>query len=153
MAVNPIPDDYQAAIPYLIVNEANQAIEFYKQAFGAVELMRLAAPSGKIAHAEIAIGKARVMLADEFSEMGCQSPQTLNGTPVTLMLYVEDVDAQFGQAMAAGATAVRPVEDQFYGDRAGTLADPFGHLWMLATHIEDVAPEELQRRFSSYAAA
>lgn len=149
MNVKPIPDGYQTATPYLIVHEAARALEFYKQAFGATETMRLADPSGKIAHAEMVIGSSPIMLADEFPEMGCHSPKTLGGSPVTLMLYVDHVDEFFGQALAAGATLVRPVEDQFYGDRSGTLSDPFGHLWIVATHVEDVALEDIHRRFAA----
>jgi PhnB protein len=148
MAVKPIPDGYHTATPYLIVEGAAGAIEFYKRAFGATELMRLADPSGKIGHAEIKIGDSPVMLADEFPEMGFRGPRSLGGSAVNLVLYVEDVDARFNQALAAGATAVRPVKDQFYGDRSGTLTDPFGHVWTLATHKEDVAPEEINRRFA-----
>jgi PhnB protein len=150
MAVKPIPDEYQAALPYLIVQQAADAIAFYQQAFDATELTRLADPTGKIAHAEIKIGHAIVMLADEFPEMGSRSPQSIGGTPVTIMLYVEDVDHQFEQAIAAGAKILRPVEDQFYGDRSGMLADPFGHVWTLATHIEDVSEEEVTKRFLTY---
>lgn len=149
MAVKPIPDGYQTITPYLIVHEATQAIEFYKQAFGATELMRLADATGKIAHAEIKIGNSPIMIADEFPDMGYHSPQPLSGSPVTMMFYVDDVDTQFSQALAAGAKTLRPVEDQFYGDRAGTLSDPFGHVWTIATHIEDVSLEEVNRRFSA----
>jgi PhnB protein len=138
MAVKPIPDGYQAALPYLIVNNADGAIEFYKQAFGAVESMRLATPSGKVVHAEIQIDQAHLMVADEFPEMGYRGPLALGGSPVTIMLYVEAVDQRFAQALAAGAKMVRPVQDQFYGDRSGSLSDPFGHVWILSTHIEDV---------------
>ncbi len=142
----PIPDGYSAATPYLCVKGAAAAIEFYKKAFGATESMRLGMPGGKIGHAEIKIGKAPIMLADEFPEMSVVSPQTLGGSPVTIHLYVEDVDAIAGQAVAAGAKVLRPVEDQFYGDRAGKLEDPFGHVWWIATHKEDVSPEEMQKR-------
>jgi PhnB protein len=152
MVVKPIPDGYHAPLPYLIVSNADRAIEFYKQAFDAVESMRLAAASGKVAHAEVQIGNSPIMLADEFPEMGHRSPQTLGGSPVTIMLYVEDVDQQFAQALAAGAQAVRPVEDHFYGDRSGSLSDPFGHVWILATHIEDVPADEINRRFNNYLA-
>jgi PhnB protein len=149
MAVNPMPQEYSTPTPYLIVNQAADAIEFYKKAFGATEVMRLADAAGKIAHAEINIGQTRLMLSDEFPDMGCQSPRSLGGSPVSLMLYVADVDAQFSQALAAGATTLRPVEDQFYGDRAGTLSDPFGHIWTIATHIEDVSMEEINKRFQA----
>lgn len=147
MAVKPIPDGYHTATPYLIVRDAARAIDFYTRAFGAMELMRLPDPSGKMRHAEIKIGNSPIMLADEFPDMGYRSPQSLGGAAVGLMLYVEDVDAQFSQAIAAGAKVLNPVADQFYGDRSGTLEDPFGHVWTLATHKEDVAPEEIHRRF------
>src|SRR5207249_3035407 len=124
MAVQPIPDGYQSAVPYLIVHDAAGALAFYKQAFGATETMRFDMPGGKIGHAEIQIGAAPIMLADEFPEMGFRSPQAYGGSPVGLLLYVEDVDARFNQAVAAGATVLRPVSDQFYGDRTGTLKDP-----------------------------
>jgi PhnB protein len=150
MTVKPIPDGYQTATPYLVVNEATSAIEFYKKAFDATELMRLADDTGKIAHAEIKIGNSLIMISDEFSDMGFRSPQSLGGSPVTIMLYVQNVDNQFDQAIAAGAKNLRPVEDQFFGDRSGTLSDPFGHIWTLATHIEDVSPEEVNRRFNVY---
>jgi len=144
--VKPIPDDYQALTPYLIVKGAASAIAFYQRVFGAIELFRLADPSGKVGHAELLIGDSRIMLADEFPEMGARSPQSFGGSPVRLLLYVEDVDAVASQAIAAGAKLVRPIEDQFYGDRAGGLEDPFGHYWHLATHIEDVSADEMKRR-------
>jgi PhnB protein len=149
MAVNPIPDGYYTATPYLIIKDAARAIDFYKQAFGATELMRFADPSGKVGHAEIKIGNSVIMLAEEHSEMGYRSPQTLGGTPVSILLYVEDVDARFRQAVAAGAKAMQPVQDQFYGDRSGTLVDPFGHVWTIATHKEDVSLEEVHKRFEN----
>lgn len=149
MAVKPIPDGYPAVTPYLIVHDAAGAIAFYERAFGATELMRLADPSGKLAHAEIKIGNSPIMLSDEFPEMDYRSAQAIGGTPVSLMVYVEDVDSLFNQAIAAGATEIRPVENQFYGDRAGTLADPFGHVWTLATHVEDLSMEEVNARFSA----
>jgi PhnB protein len=142
----PIPAGYEAAIPYLSIRGAAAAIDFYKRAFGATELMRVAQPDGRVGHAEIKIGQAMVMLADEFPEMGFKSPQAYGGSPVTIHLYVEDVDAVARQAVGAGATLQRPVEDQFYGDRAGQLVDPFGHVWHVSTHKEDVPPEELRRR-------
>jgi PhnB protein len=150
MAVKPIPDGYTTATPYLIIKDAASAIEFYKQAFGATELMRFADPSGKIGHAEIKIGNSPIMLADEFPEMGVRGPQSFGGTPVSILLYVEDVDARFRQAIAAGANETRPVKDQFYGDRSGTLVDPFGHVWTLATHKEDVSLEEVNKRFEAF---
>ncbi|GAB4156365.1 MAG: Dot/Icm type IV secretion system effector PhnB [Cyanobacteria bacterium J069] len=151
MTVKPIPDGYATVIPYLTVHDAAGAIAFYEQAFGATELMRLASPSGKLAHAEIKIGNSLIMLSDEFPEMNHRSAQAIGDTPVTLMLHVEDVDSLFNRAIAAGATAVRPVENQFYGDRAGTVSDPFGHVWTLATHVEDVSMEEINARFSALA--
>ena len=150
MAVKPIPEGYHTATPYLIVREAARAIAFYTQAFGATELMRLPAPNGKLGHAEIKIGNSPIMLADEFPEMGHRGPQSLGGAAVSILLYVENVDERFSQAIAAGAKALKPVADQFYGDRSGTLEDPFGHVWTLATHKEDVAPEEIQRRFEAF---
>ncbi len=143
--VNPIPDGYHTATPYLIIQGAAKAIDFYKRAFGAEELFRMDM-GGKLGHAEIKIGNSPIMLADEHPEMGAKGPQAYGGTPVSIMLYVKDVDAQAKQAIAAGAKVLRPVQDQFYGDRSGTFADPFGHIWTLATHKEDVPPDELERR-------
>ena len=143
---NPVPENYKGATPYLCVGGASSAIDFYKKAFGATETMRIADPSGKIGHAEIMIGDAPIMLADEFPEMAFRSPQALGGSPVTIHLYTEDVDTLIDRAVSAGAKLVRPVEDHFYGDRAGKLEDPFGHVWYIATHKEDVSPEEIQRR-------
>jgi PhnB protein len=153
MAVKPIPDGYHSVTPYLIIGAAAEAIEFYKTAFGAIELMRMPAPGGKIGHAEIKIGDSPIMLADEFPEMGYKSPQTLGGSPVSIMIYVEDVDAVFDQAVGAGAKVQRPVKDQFYGDRMGTLEDPFGHVWHVSTHKEDVSAEEMERRAKAAGAA
>jgi PhnB protein len=150
VAVKPIPDGYHTATPYLIVKNAANAIDFYKKAFGATELMRMPGPGGRIMHAEIKIGDSPIMLSDESPEMGHRSPQSLGGTPISILLYVKDVDAQFNQAVAAGATAQRPVEDQFYGDRMGTLVDPFGHIWSLGTHKEDVPPQEMEKRFEEF---
>jgi PhnB protein len=144
--VNYKPEGYNSVTPYLIVSDAAKAIEFYKQAFGATEIMRMEAPGGKIGHAEIKIGDSPIMLGDEMPEMGYSSPQSLGGTPVTMMIYVEDVDTVAGQAVAAGAQVLRPVADQFYGDRSGSFTDPFGHQWHIATHIEDVSPEEIGKR-------
>lgn len=146
MAVKPIPDGYHSVTPYLIVNDGARAIEYYKRAFGATELFRMDAPGGKIGHAELLLGDSRLMLADEFPEMNAQSPKTIGGSPVHLMIYVENVDEVFRQAIAAGGVESRPVKDQFYGDRSGNLTDPFGHSWTIATHKEDVSPEELDRR-------
>ncbi len=144
--VKPIPEGYHTATPYLIIKDAARAIEFYKKAFGATELMRMAQPDGRIGHAEIRIGDSPIMLADEFPEMGHRSPQSLGGSPVSILLYVEDVDALFNQAVSAGAKVQKPVQDQFYGDRIGGVTDPFGHVWYIATHKEDVSPEEMRKR-------
>jgi PhnB protein len=149
MPAKPIPDGYRAATPYLIVDGAAQAIDFYKRAFGAVEIMRMGGPDGKVMHAEIKIGEAPIMLADEFPEMNARSPQSIGGSPVFLLVYVEDVDAVTAEAVRAGAKILRPVQDQFYGDRSGTVADPFGHLWTLATHKEDVSKEEMEKRMAA----
>jgi PhnB protein len=144
--VKPIPDGYHTATPYLIVSGAAKALEFYKNAFGATELFRMPQPDGRIGHAEIQIGNSRIMLADEHHEIGAKSPQTIGGSAVSILLYVEDADRVFNQAAAAGAKVTRPLENQFYGDRMGGLTDPFGHAWYVATHVEDVSPEELQKR-------
>lgn len=144
--VKPIPDGYPQVIPYLSVEGANEAIGFYTTVFGAKERLRMAAPGGKVGHAELEIGESVIMLADVFPEMGGASPKTIGGTPVSVMVYVDDVDAVFGRAISAGATAERQVEDQFYGDRAGQFVDPFGHKWFVATHVEDVPPEEMEKR-------
>ncbi|MGH9401439.1 MAG: VOC family protein [Terriglobia bacterium] len=150
--VKPIPEGYHTATPYLIVSGGANAIEFYKKAFGAKELLRMAQPDGRIGHAEIKIGDSVIMLADEHPEIGARSPQTLGGSPVSIHLYVEDVDAVFNQAIAAGAKVQRRLQDEFYGDRTGGVLDPFGHVWYIATHIEDIAPEELQKRAAAAAA-
>jgi PhnB protein len=142
----PIPEGYHTATPYLIVSDAASAIDFYKKAFGATELTRMTQPDGRIGHAEIKIGDSPIMLADEFPEIGARSPQRFGGSPVSILLYVEDVDALFSQAVAAGGKVLRPVKDQFYGDRSGGVTDPFGHVWYIATHKEDVAPEEMHKR-------
>ena len=144
--VKPIPEGYHSITPYLIIRGAAKALDFYKQAFGAIELFRMDSPDGRIGHAEIKIGDSPIMLADEHPEMGARSPESWGGSPVSLMLYVEDVDRVFAQAVEAGATVERPLADQFYGDRTGGLKDPFGHNWYVATHIEDVSPEEMARR-------
>jgi len=149
----PIPEGYHSVTPYLIIKGATEAIDFYKKAFGATELFRMPAPGGKIGHAEIKIGDSPIMLADESPEMGHKSPQTLGGSPISIMIYVADVDTVFKQAIAAGGKEQRPVKDQFYGDRSGSLEDPFGHVWHVATHTEDVSPEEMERRMKSYTAA
>jgi PhnB protein len=145
-SAKPIPDDYRGATPYLCCKDAARALDFYKQAFGAKEQMRMEQPDGRVGHAEIKIGDAPIMLADEFPEFNHRSPQTIGGTPVTIHIYVEDVDAFAKRATAAGAKLREPVADQFYGDRRCTLEDPFGHVWMIATHKEDVSPEEMHRR-------
>jgi PhnB protein len=147
--VSPIPVGYHSVTPYLMVKDAPKALAFYGQAFDAEELMRLEGPPGRIAHAEVKIGDSHVMLADEQTEQGFVGPQTLGGAGVSLMLYVRDVDATFGRAIAAGATVRRPVADQFYGDRVGTLTDPFGHVWSIATHKEDVSVDEAKRRMEA----
>ena len=144
--VKPIPEGYHSVTPYLIVEGGARAIEFYKQAFGATELFRMEGPDGKIAHAEIKIGDSHVMLGDESPEMGARGPRAFGGSPVSLMLYVEDVDATVGRAVEAGAELTRPVANQFYGDRTGGVKDPFGHAWYIATHVEDVPHDELQKR-------
>ena len=146
MPVKPIPEGYHTATPYVIVKGAADAIEFYKKALGAVELFRMTGPNGRIGHAEIKIGDSPIMLADEFPEMGARSAKSLGGSPMFLMLYVENVDALFAQAIAAGGKEYRAVQNQFYGDRSGTFEDPFGLLWTISTHVEDVPPNEMKRR-------
>ena len=148
MAVNPIPDDYPQVIPYLTVDNAKEAISFYSHVFGATERMRMDGPDGKIGHAELEIGKGLVMLSDEFPDMGGKTPRTVGGTPVTVMAYVADVDDAFKRALDRGAREVRPVENQFYGDRSGQFEDPFGHLWYVASHVEDISEEEMMKRAS-----
>jgi PhnB protein len=148
-----IPDGYHTATPYLIIRGAAEAIEFYKKAFGATELLRIPAPGGKIGHAEVKIGDSPIMLADEYPEMGYKGPQTLGGSPVSIMIYVDDVDTVFNQAVAAGASVKEAVSDKFYGDRMGTVVDPFGHVWHVATHKEDVSMEEMERRAKAAGAA
>jgi PhnB protein len=145
-SVRPIPEGHPTVSPHLIVDDAAAALDFYGKAFGAVELMRHTDPSGKVGHAEIMIGDSVIMLADEFPDFGARSPKHYGGSPVGIHLYVEGVDKLANQAIGAGAKVVRPVQDQFYGDRNGTLEDPFGHHWHISTHIEDVPPEELSRR-------
>jgi PhnB protein len=146
--VKPIPDGYRTVTPHLYVKGGAEALDFYKKAFGAKELSRFAMPDGRLGHAEIQIGDSRIMMADEFPEMNARGPQSLGGTSVSIALYVEDVDSFFQRAVAAGAKVTQPVKNQFYGDRTGGLEDPFGHVWHVATHIEDVSPEEMQRRAS-----
>ncbi len=149
----PIPKGYHAVTPYLSVQGAAAAISFYKKIFGAREIMRMPGPRGTIGHAEIKIGDSRIMLADEFPEMNFRSPLSVGGTPVTIHLYVQEVDKVAKKAVAAGAKILRAVADQFYGDRTGTLQDPFGHVWHLATHIEDVPMKELKKRARARAAS
>lgn len=151
MAVKPIPDGYHSVTPYLIVRGGAQAIDFYKKAFGAEELLRMPTPDGKICHSEVKIGDSVVMLADEMPQMGAIGPQTLGGTTFGICLYVTDCDTIFNRAVAAGGKVERPLTDQFYGDRSGTLIDPFGHKWTVATHKEDLSPEDIQKRMAKAA--
>lgn len=152
MAVKPIPDGYHSVTPGLVVHDGARALEFYKKAFGAEELFRM--PMGdKIGHAEIKIGNSIVMLSDEWSDMGLVGPKNRGGTTVSLMIYVDGVDAAFKRAVDAGGTVEKPVQNEFYGDRSGTLIDPFGHRWTLATHVEDVPPEEMSRRMDEWVKA
>lgn len=144
-AAKPIPDGHHGAIPYLSVRNASEAITFYKRAFGAVEMLCIG-HEGTIGHAELEIGRARIMLSDEFPDHDALSPQTIGGTPIMIHLYVEDVDAFTSQAVDEGLKVLRPVEDLFYGDRGGKFEDPYGHRWWIATHKEDVSPEELKKR-------
>ena len=144
--VKPIPDNYPQVTPYLIVDGADAAIRFYSTVLGATERGRLAGPDGKVGHAELTLGDSLIMLADEYPDMGQRGPKAIGGTPVTISVYVEDVDAVFERALGAGATSLRPVETQFYGDRAGQFEDPFGHRWSVATHVEDISPEEMAKR-------
>lgn len=150
--VKPIPEGYHSVTPYLIIKDAAQAIDYYKTAFGAEELFRMD-HEGKIGHAEIKIGDSPIMLADENPEMKYLSPQSLGGTPVSIMIYVDDVDTIFKQAIDAGGVEHRALQDQFYGDRSGTLTDPFGHVWTVATHKEDVSPEEIEKRLAAFKTA
>jgi PhnB protein len=144
--VQPIPEGYPQVTPYLSVDGASAAIDFYREVLGCTERVRLPAPDGKIGHAELQLGDSLIMLADEFPELGIRGPKAIGGTPVTISVYVADVDSVFDRAVKAGARALRPVEDQFYGDRAGQFEDPFGHRWNVASRIEDVPPEEMARR-------
>jgi PhnB protein len=146
MPTKAIPDGYHTVTPYLVMRDAAQAIDFYKRALGATEMFRFDTPDGKIGHAEIKVGDSVIMLADEMPDMGYRGPQTLGGAAVSLMLYVEDVDKQFQRAVDAGAKVKQEVTDQFYGDRSGTFEDPFGHVWTIATHVEDVSQDELMKR-------
>jgi PhnB protein len=146
MAVKPIPDGYPRVSPYLVVDGAQKAIEFYTSVLGFTERMRMPGPDGRIGHAELQLVDSVVMLADEFPDMGAKAPGAYGGSPVSLTVYVEDVDATFEKATGAGATVVRPPENQFYGDRSATFDDPFGHRWTVNTHVEEVSPEEMGRR-------
>lgn len=149
MSVKAIPEGYHSVTPYLIVDDAAEAIRFYERAFGAIEVMRL--PMGdKIGHAEIRIGDSHIMLSDEWPDYGKLGPKARGGATSSLMVYLDDVDAAYGRALAAGATAEQPIQDQFYGDRSGGVTDPFGHSWTLATHVEDVREEELRRRMDEW---
>jgi PhnB protein len=150
--VRAIPEGFHSVTPYLCVDGAAKAIEFYKEAFGATERFRMEAPGGRIGHAEIQVGDSIIMLADEMPEINFRSPQTLGGPSSHFMIYVEDVDARVEQAVAAGAKLTRPVKDEFYGDRTGCVQDPFGHLWYIATHVEDLTPEEINQRHDAAAA-
>ena len=144
--VKPIPEGYPRVTPYLIVDGASAAIDCYASVLGATERMRMSTPEGKVGHAELEIGDSVIMLADESPEMDARSPRTVGGTPVSLHVYVEDADAAFEQAVEAGAKTLQPVEDKFYGDRSGSFEDPFGHRWHVATHVEDVPPDEMEKR-------
>ena len=149
MAVKPIPEGYHSVTPYLMMKRAGEAIEFYKRAFGAVELMRLGGPDGKVGHAEIRIGDSPVMLADEHPDLGYVGPETLGGAGVSIMLYVEDADAVFQRAVDAGAEVLKPMENQFYGDRTGTVKDPFGHVWSIGMNVEKLTVEEISARMAA----
>jgi PhnB protein len=146
MTAKPIPEGFHSVTPYLSIKGAKNAIEFYKQAFSAVELFRLPTPTGDIGHAEILIGDSHIMMSEPCDESPIPSPEALGGSTIGIHLYVEDVDAVFSQAVKSGATILKAVEDQFYGDRMGTLKDPFGHVWFIGTHTEDLTPEEIQKR-------
>ena len=152
-SVQPIPDGYHSVTPYLIIGKgkAGEAIDFYSRAFNAKEVMRMPGPGGRIAHAEIQLGDSRIMLADESPSIDAYGPDHFHGSPITLLVYVPDVDATTKQAAASGATIVRPIADQFYGDRTAGLKDPFGHVWYLATHIRDVSKEEMEQHMHATA--
>jgi PhnB protein len=149
MGVSFTPAGYHTATPYLIIKGAADAIEFYKKIFGAQEIVRMPGPNGSIMHAEIKIGDSMIMLGEEMAEMGFRGPQSIGGSPVGICLYFPDVDARFNAAVAAGAKVTKPLQNQFYGDRSGTVADPWGHVWTIATHVEDVSPEEMDKRFQA----
>ena len=151
--VKPVPQGYRTAMPYLIIDGAAKALDFYKRIFGAVEKMRMPSPGGKVGHAEITIGDSIIMLADEHPEIGARSPRAFGGSGVGIMLYVDDVDVTVKNAVAEGAKLVQKVEDKFYGDRTGTIEDPWGHTWHVGTHKEDVSEDEMKRRMASMAKA
>jgi PhnB protein len=153
MAVQPIPDGYNTVSPYLAVDDAERAIEYYKKAFGAEETVRMNAPDGRIGHAELKIGESHLMLSDPFPESSTKPPTELGGTSVSIFMYVEDIDAVVQKAVDQGATVTMEVEDQFWGDRFGSITDPFGHNWSIATHIEDLTPEEIEERGKAAMAA
>jgi PhnB protein len=144
--VSTAPEGYPKVCPYLHVDGAGRAIDFYREIFGAVERLRMNGPDGRVGHAELVLGDSVVMLADEYPELGVRGPKSIGGSPVVLSIYVDDVDATVGRAAAAGATVTRPIEDKFYGDRVGQIEDPFGHVWSVQTHIEDVSAAEMERR-------
>ncbi len=148
--VKPIPEGYPQVTPYLAVDGAAEAIEFYEKVLGAKERMRLPGPDGTLGHAELELGDSLIMLADESPDIGVQGPKTVGGSPVTISVYVEDVDAVFEAAISAGATALREPENQFYGDRSGQFEDPFGHRWSIATRVQEVAPEEMEKRMAEF---
>lgn len=150
MPVKPIPDGYHSVTPYLVIDGAPAALEFYKSVFGATELMRMDGPNGTVAHAEIKIGNSPLMVSDEWPDMGYRSPKAYGGSSIGIMIYCEDADAMFAKAVAAGATVKKPLQDQFYGDRSGSVTDPWGHEWSIATHIEDVSADEIERRMKSW---
>jgi PhnB protein len=147
--VKPIPDGFHSVTPYLFVRGAASALDFYKKVFGGTEIVRMVGPNGKIMHAEIRIGDSIVMLADENLQTGVMSPQTIGGFSVGMHVYVDNVDAVIQKAIDSGAKPLRPIKDQFYGDRSGSLLDPFGHMWSVATHVEDVSPEEMRKRMTA----
>ena len=151
--MKPVPDGYPQVIPYLVVDGAAAAIDFYNKVLGTKERMRMGGPDGKVGHAELELGDSVIMLADEFPDMDARGPKTMGGTPVSLLVYVEDADAAFDRAIQAGAKSLQPVEDKFYGDRSGRFEDPFGHRWDVATHVEDVPPDEMAKRAAEAMAA
>ena len=151
MPVHFVPDGYHTVTPYLVIDGAANAIDFYRDVFGAVEIMRMPGPGGKIGHAEIKIGDSHIMLADEHPEQGFRSPTSIGGTGVGIMLYVENADRCFAAAVERGAKVAEPLQDKFYGDRSGQVIDPFGHFWTIATHVEDVPPDEMERRAREFA--